>query len=346
TTYQVALTTPLRSWSVRHRYSDFTQLHDTLLQQFPQHPPPLPLPPKHFRIPLFSASALNPASLEARRIGLQSYLRAIAEDEDARWRETNEWKNFLDIPVARSIQGSAEAMSSRAWLEVHRRIQEGLQEVRAGLHRRDAYARRSEVAGARREGLEARSRLRHLGADLQGLESQLRVASEQSTILDGEARRRGDLLEELKGERRLLERLADVAAPLNRTSTPPAEERTGLLGDRSATLPPSSSSPSHSPFIGHTFSTRAFGRSPTAPETQETRGLDNAGIVQLQRGHMQQQDQAVQDLGSVVRRQLEIGKAIHGELELQNDMLDEMTEEVDRLGTKVRAARRQAERIQ
>jgi regulator of vacuolar morphogenesis len=73
--------------------------------------------------------------------------------------------------------------------------------------------------------------------------------------------------------------------------------------------------------------------------------LDNEGVVQLQRQLMQDQDLDVEELAKIVRRQREMGLAIHGELELQNEMLDRVDKDVDRVKGKIDIAKKRVSKI-
>jgi regulator of vacuolar morphogenesis len=81
------------------------------------------------------------------------------------------------------------------------------------------------------------------------------------------------------------------------------------------------------------------------PETDKMRELDNEGVLQLQKQLMQDQDLDVEELAKIVRRQKEMGLAIHGELELQNKMLKRVGEDVDRLGGKINVAKKRVGKI-
>ncbi|KAG0043574.1 hypothetical protein BGZ83_011259 [Gryganskiella cystojenkinii] len=98
TVFRIEVHAAVRSWSIWKRYSEFEQLHARFLELFPDHPPPLALPAKHW----WQTTMDNPELLEERRAGLESYLRAILADRDDRWRLTHDWSEFLAIPVGRS----------------------------------------------------------------------------------------------------------------------------------------------------------------------------------------------------------------------------------------------------
>ncbi|KAG0210889.1 hypothetical protein BGX33_004619 [Mortierella sp. NVP41] len=98
TVFKVEVHAAVRTWSVWKRYSEFEVLHTRFLELFPDHPPPQPLPTKHW----WQSTMDNPELLEERRAGLETYLRGILSHRDDRWRLTYEWNEFLAIPMGRS----------------------------------------------------------------------------------------------------------------------------------------------------------------------------------------------------------------------------------------------------
>ncbi|KAF9291870.1 hypothetical protein BGZ88_006697 [Linnemannia elongata] len=98
TVFKVEVHAAVRTWSVWKRYSEFETLNDRFLELFPDHPPPQPLPTKHW----WQSTMDNPELLEERRAGLETYLRGILSHRDDRWRLTHEWNEFLAVPVGRS----------------------------------------------------------------------------------------------------------------------------------------------------------------------------------------------------------------------------------------------------
>ncbi|KAG0030046.1 hypothetical protein BGZ81_003148 [Podila clonocystis] len=98
TVFRVEVHAAVRTWSVWKRYSEFETLHSRYLELFPDHPPPMPLPTKHW----WQSTMDNPDLLEERRAGLETYLRGILSHRDDRWRLTHEWNEFLAVPVGRS----------------------------------------------------------------------------------------------------------------------------------------------------------------------------------------------------------------------------------------------------
>ncbi|KAJ3019777.1 UNVERIFIED_CONTAM: hypothetical protein HDU68_010506 [Siphonaria sp. JEL0065] len=92
---------------------------------------------------------------------------------------------------------------------------------------------------------------------------------------------------------------------------------------------------------GNNSGRRAFGAQPK--ETEHTVGLDNQGIVQLQNNTMQEQDQMLGALSTVIQRQKLIGETMGNELDLQNQMLRELGEDVDRVGGNLKHAQKKVD---
>ncbi|KAJ2050615.1 hypothetical protein GGI08_005450 [Coemansia sp. S2] len=92
-------------------------------------------------------------------------------------------------------------------------------------------------------------------------------------------------------------------------------------------------------------SRRIFGNSNPPQETNQTRGLDSQGLLQLQTERMREQDLVAVEFSALLRRQREMGETIGNELDLQNQLLTELDQDMDRTGSKLAAARRQANKL-
>lgn len=130
---------------------------------------------------------------------------------------------------------------------------------------------------------------------------------------DGELRRRKDLLVNARKEKDGLEDLLNAMAAKGRIDNAVAsiEDKEALVGNGNTRKPARSG--------------RVLGK-----ETERTRELDNQGVLQLQRETMQDQDQGLEELRKIVARQKELGIAINGELQIQNDLLRLADEDADR----------------
>lgn len=115
--YAILVSLPVKSWFIFRRYSEFVNLHQNFLssQRF-DGPPPAALPPKHAVRTTYKAitglGGLMPKSeaergieqeqIRERKEGLEKYLRAILSSSDHRWRESDEFKEFIELPKGQS----------------------------------------------------------------------------------------------------------------------------------------------------------------------------------------------------------------------------------------------------
>ncbi|RFU27657.1 hypothetical protein B7463_g8688, partial [Scytalidium lignicola] len=358
TLYNITLRLPLRTFVIQKRYSEFVALHHGLVSLISD-PPPAPLPAKSW----FTSTASSPELTETRRVGLERYLRTIAEDPDRRWRETSLWRSFLNLPS--STNSSASFSSSRqdlmaanqratmsagqvaadpqVWLDLHREMKGQLHDARLFLGRRDgattAQAQYEAGANAKRCLVKAGGLLVNLDEGLKTLVEGEKgkgnaMSSSSGKLGEGEIRRRRDLLGSARVERDGLEKLALTLASKSHEGA--AESTRGAAAsqqDKNALFGASVSRPT--------------GRVLGAPvqETSKTRELDNEGVLQLQKQMMEDQDLDVEELGKIVRRQKEMGMAIHGELELQKDMLNRVDGDVDRIKGKIGVAKKRVGKL-
>ncbi|KAH8658835.1 hypothetical protein BGZ60DRAFT_382756 [Tricladium varicosporioides] len=357
TLYNITLRLPLRTFVVQKRYSDFATLHAALTSTISS-PPPAPLPSKSW----FTSTVKSEELTETRRKGLEEYLRAIAEGPDRRWRETSIWRGFLNLPsnsggssssarnelVAARNRGSLGGQAGQVagdpgiWLDLHREMKGQLHDARLFLGKRDGAG---TAQGQYEAGASAKKCLVKASGLLGNLEEGLKIMNEGEKrgtagaggLGAGELRRRKDLLGSARVERDGLEKLAvSLAVKSQSTSTNLNSNGSGAAAtqqDKSALFGPSVSRPPG----------RVLGA--PIPETDKTRELDNEGVLMLQKQLMQDQDMDVEELAKIVRRQKEMGLAIHGELELQNEMLKRVDVAVGRVKGKVDVARKRAANI-
>jgi regulator of vacuolar morphogenesis len=350
TLYNITLRLPLRTFVVQKRYSDFVSLHETLTSLIHE-PTPAPLPSKSW----FKSTASSPELTEARRVGLEKYLRSIAEIPDRRWRETSVWRTFLNLPSSSGSSSSARgelvaahqrglgsaagqvAADPQVWLDLHREMKGQLHDARLFLGRKDG----ATTAQAQYEaGANAKRCLVKAGALLGNLEEGLKILTEagkrggDAKLGDGELRRRRDLLGSAKVERDGLEKLAVNLAVKNQAADGNGKGGvTTTQQDKNALFGPGVSRPGG----------RVLGA--PVPETEKTRELDNEGVLQLQKQIMEDQDLNVEELAKVVRRQKQIGLAIREEVEEQNEMLQRVDEDADRVKKKIDIASKRAGKL-
>lgn len=349
---------------MQKRYSDFTDLHETITHQVGA-PPPEHLPGKHW----FKSTVSSPELTEDRRRALETYLRAIAESPDRRWRDTAAWRQFLTLPAtsggsagsSSGIEGkvpainlngsnSAAAEDPTTWTDLHREMKGHLHEARLQLARRDAASDSGGFAsggGAKHgssaaveAGAAAKRALVRAGSLLGALEGGLKTMGEMKRLGEGELRRRRDLLAAARLERDGLEKLSASLASARSGSGAGMSLREGApnSGDKATLLSGSGEAPSRARTGG-----RVLGA--PLPETERTRELGNTGVLQLQRTQMREQDEDVEELAKIIRRQREMGMAIKTEVEVQNEMLDQMDRDTDRLGAKMQVANKKARKL-
>ncbi|KAK4650040.1 hypothetical protein QC762_702920 [Podospora pseudocomata] len=358
TLYNITLRLPLRSLIVQKRYSEFEALHKNLHSLVGAYPPE-PLPEKSW---WRTSTANSPERTEERRAGLEKYLRAIAEPPDRRWRDTPVWRAFLGLPAGSSTQSGislegripaiglreanlAAASDPGTWLDLHRELKTSLHEARVALGRRDGATENSARVEA---GSAAKRALIKAGNLIGSLSDGLRVMKEDGGKLgEGELRRRRDLLAAARVERDGLDKLSSsfavagggVAAGVavgRHQGVASASERAALMGNNDG-------GPSSIGIVRTSTGRRVLGA--PLPETERTRELDNEGVLQLQRDTMQEQDQEVEALAKIIRRQKEMGLAINDEVNRHIDMLDRLNDDVDVVGRKLGVAKDRVKRL-
>ncbi|ORY95089.1 hypothetical protein BCR43DRAFT_495129 [Syncephalastrum racemosum] len=369
TVYRVEVHAAVRNWVVWKRYSDFSKLHQRLTSIFPKNPPPAPLPGKRF----FPSTFSDPAKIEERRRGLEDYLRGILSSRDDRWRQTDVWKEFLSIPTGRPLDPSA-LYTSETWLDEYNEMTNTARDIRSLINKRSTHVARNEISASHNCTVHAKKLLMTLSARLSNLEQGLGLlaggvsyASEGQVMSDGELRRRQDMVSTLKDEKDALFVLVSTGRPEQDLLYSQAESAAiskRHAGDRKALLDSSTHSSSSEkekdattratshpnqqyqqqkrqsiqPRRGRAFGTAAAKNMVT--ETEQTRGLDNEGLMQHQQQIMADQDDQVEHFNAILARQKQLGIAIGDELETQNQVLDELDNDVGRTHTKLKFAKK------
>lgn len=141
---------------------------------------------------------------------------------------------------------------------------------------------------------------------------------------DGELRRRKDLVSAAKKDKEGLESLLTAMTTKSKLDNAVAtiSDKQQLVGSKP----------------------RAGGRV-LGKETDETRELGNAGVLQLQKQKMAEQDLDVDELRKIVQRQKELGVQINEELEVQNEMLRMVDDDATRVKDKIDIARKRVSKI-
>ncbi|KAF2837968.1 hypothetical protein M501DRAFT_1006453 [Patellaria atrata CBS 101060] len=341
TAYTVQLVTPLRTTTLQKRYSDFVNLNSALASETGSSPP-TQLPSKTWSILPFASGGTvgNPEKVEERREGLEKYLRGILTAGDKKWRNSLAWRQFLgvDDPLSSAAAGAARGASKdisreldpSSWLDAHREVKAELHTARQFLNKREQAtnpsAQHEASAGAKKCLVKS-------ATIIQGMEQALRKFESKDysgeKLGEREIRRRKDLVGAVRKEREGLDGILNAIAVKSAVAaaTQQVQEResdnTGFYGNSSK---------------------RVLG-GPSVPETEQTRELDNQGLLMLQKDIMQAQDMDVELLGKTVRRMKELGIAINEELAMQAEMLDLLDEDVDRVATKVDIAKKRIGKI-
>lgn len=335
TLYNITLRLPLRSFTLQKRYSDFTALHSALTSQAGA-APPASLPSKSW----FTRTTSSPELTEERRKGLETYLIAINESDDERWRNTSAWRTFLNLPSNTTSRSNTSTLRSAlngpggsqpitdpvVWLDHHRDLKAQLHDARLHLTRRD----QASTAQAQHEAsTQAKKFLVRAGTMIQTLDTGLQNLSSASSwgtprLGEGELRRRHDLLSSAKREKEGLENLLSAMAAKSAVDKTVADK-----SDSTALYGPAK------PASG-----RVLGK-----ESDKTRALGNQGVLQLQKQMMQEQDEDVMVLARAVARQKELGWQIQEELVVQNEMLGMLDEDVTRVQGKMDVARKRIGKI-
>jgi regulator of vacuolar morphogenesis len=357
TVYKIEISGEVRSWTLFKRYSDFDSFHRAICNLCPDHPPPIPLPPKrYFTFPSFAASlSSGPSSsefIDERKAGLEKYLRAILDDASEVIRNTREWRAFLNIPESRPSATKLKHTSS-SWLDDFRRSRQLLAETRE-LYKKASEEYAKDFASSRSLISQAKKHLATLTVNVHHLEQYIEeihkrfdnttnsdVTKEEISLT--EFYRRQSILKSLKQEKESVSNevhlFGQPCSPTIPRSFSPAtssskssstSERTQLLTTTHTVI---------------ATGRRAFGVSTPPVETAETRALDNQGLVHMQRDMMKDQDQYLDKLFETIARQKEIAGTISQELDIQNDLLVHLDHEVNNTQGKLKVTEKKISRI-
>ena len=331
TVYRIDIQAHVRSWQMWRRYSEFDDLHGELTKEVGA-APPCALPPKHKFSILRSKTDVK--ILEERRTGLEAYLRAIVGAKDGRWRDTYAFRTFLGVPVGRqgTLDGAPAQVTAATWLDEHAELQARLRDVWADINKRDALADRGDVPGAHRSNVAAKAQLAGVLARIGALARGLQALG-TGGMSEGELQRRTDMVARLQDDCEKLGRVVTVARQM-------ANRAAGVSGATVGAAVPASENDREA-LLGAAArpARRVFGAPPK--ETEVTRPLDNVGLLSMQQTQIKQQDNQLSQLTTILQRQRQLGEAIGSEIALQIEMLDDLSNEVDNVGSKLHAANRQ-----
>ncbi|KAJ2551541.1 hypothetical protein EV175_003651 [Coemansia sp. RSA 1933] len=281
-----------------------------------------------------------------------------------------------------SINSEAGWTTPASWLNDQRDAEQLIRDVRQSIVRRENALARNEVSVSHQSLVQAKSQLADLGRALKLLEQGLEAT--KPSLTSGELLRRQDILMQRNEERANLSRIvlgsghvssnsdrtsllngATLGSSRNNNTRVIGRAGNGTAGSASGSTYslPGTTAPLHSQGVAQQQnlrsnstseltgprqaprSRRIFGNTNPPQETTETRGLDNQGLLQMQTRRMDEQDQAATQLSDLLRRQREMGMAIGNELDLQNQLLGELDQDMDRTNSKLGSARRQINKL-
>lgn len=349
--YKITVTGGVRSWNIWHRYSEFASLHNDLLLHTGSEPPAA-LPSKR-RLSLLTTMGVSSddSIVEERRTGLETYLRSILSAKESKWRDHFVFKEFLGIPVGKSDPGATSAneslgqFTSSAWLDEYSDLQTLMRDIRSDINKRDSLSTPSspDIAGSHNANVQAKKKLAAVLARLEPLTKGLQDLA-LAGMREGEVQRRGDMVARLQDECNLLGKMVVAARQPGASLRAASGVGSGSGGtmasnaDRAALLGGAAKGSSRPV-------TRVFGQKAPPQETDQTRPLDDVGLVQLQQVQMDQQDQQLTQLSALLQRQKHLGLAISAEIEQQNEMLDQLASDMDGTAAKMGAANKQIRRL-
>ncbi|KAG8858390.1 hypothetical protein FRB96_005275 [Tulasnella sp. 330] len=344
TVYRIEVQGPIRTWQVWRRYSEFDDLH-TELASSTGAPPPTSLPGKH----TFSIlGRFNEAAIvEERTRGLELWLRAIVGNKDSKWRDALAFRDFLMMPAVTatsSSTGTATTASSApaqftssSWLDEHSELQSLIRDIRSDVNKRNALSDAGDISSSHQSNVGAKKKLSTLLTRIGGLAKGLDDLG-AAGMSEGEKQRRGDMIARLQDECEKLGKMVIASRQSTRpfSSNSAAQQSPASQADREALLGGARSG-------GKAPVTRVFGAA--ALETDKTRPLDDAGLVQLQQTEVDNQDAQLSQLSTILQRQKQIGVAIGSEIAEQIEILDRLSNDVDTVGGKLAGAKKQLNKL-
>ena len=279
------------------------------------------------------------AVLEERKRGLEVYLRAILSSREDCWRDSFAFRDFLGVPQVKTGEvGAPSEFTSASWLDEHMDLQARVRDIRADVNKRDALSERGDVSSAHSTNVHAKKKLvavlNRLGSLTDGL-----GALASRGLSEGELQRRTDMLARLQDDCEKLSKMVSVARNPSRPGL-----GSGSVGGTSPAAPAARAA-----LLGPVPDrpvARVFGEAAVkAEETEQTRPLDNQGLLQLQQVQMDQQDSHLSQLSAILVRQKQLGLAISNEISEQNELLDDLNDEVTHVGRKLTKAKKDLNRL-
>jgi regulator of vacuolar morphogenesis len=251
----------------------------------------------------------------------------------------------MGIPIGRQSGGdgaSASDFTSSSWLDEHMELQSRIRDIRADLNKRDAFHDKGDVVSAHSTNVHAKKQLANAMTRVGTLASALQSLAMKG-LSQGEIQRRSDMIARLQDDCEKLSKMS-VAARLPTRALGSAmigNQRPASESDQAALFNTGTGTATSRP-VARVFGSAAV---PKPQETEQTRPLDDQGLLMLQQEQMRQQDSQLSDLSAILLRQKQLGMAIGQEIGEQIDMIDDLSNNVDRVGGKLSSAKRQLNRV-
>ncbi|CAH7671483.1 hypothetical protein BY996DRAFT_6429786 [Phakopsora pachyrhizi] len=368
--YTIEVSTKLRSFEVRRRYSEFEELwnelktglgSDLARRWLPA------LPPKTTTLMGYFTGSnkilAQPEKLAERQAGLERWLKTILVHKELKGHTARNKKlmEFLELDLASKSAGPSDSneahpitFTSQTWLTDYNETRSSIQEIYDIVSRRDESLQKntldsksSTAIEVNRINLDAKKLLASVNSRVGSLADGLQQLSKpkdskgKAALTDGEVSRRAKLISSLQDDCERLGKMTVLArsdlgagfhqgskAILSDSSSRDRLELLGRLNGRPTTRVLGSPS-------------GLAGDSPPQ-ETSETRQLNNRQLMETQLNETitKAQDSKLRSLTKVLLRQKRIGLMINQELLEQNEILDELTSNVDVTSNKLKEARK------
>ncbi|KAK4047755.1 hypothetical protein OIO90_006054 [Microbotryomycetes sp. JL221] len=333
-----------------HRFNDFLQLEKDLCQSLGQTKSPgfHHLPSKQIWsslktwLPLCSAQSddefipiqhddnntpqvkqikgLNQQDLIQRRFQLETYLKKLITDKDVRWSNCQPLKTFL---LSRSVQDDDDEeeethdWTKQGWINKTKQVEQDVQKLKTLLNERDQLV------------LNKSTQIHKLN---QTIKQQLVELINSTDVLNQGLKQliqKGLIEIEIERNSKSLENLQNQIQQLGQRVN--NNQRNGTLSQPTRVLGTLSSSSSSS--------------QPLAIETQQTRPLDNQGLLQFEQEQIMNQDSKLELLTTTLRKQRLLGQLINQELQEQDEMLNSIEQSTNKLDKDLRNASKQIKKL-
>ncbi|TMS23531.1 Syntaxin-8, partial [Larimichthys crocea] len=216
--------------------------------------------------------------------------------------------------------GNLDKMSQDAWLQNYDATCRLAQEIAENIHERSRQQRTG--GNPAKINMTLRASLQKLKQNISQLKDGLLRASSTRRIMQSEADRRQNLIDDL------LTREKQLNATFKGDSTEPGPSRSTLMADGGG-------------------ASRGVAANPwLVNETDETRGLDFGEIKQQQQRIIEAQDAGLDALAAVISRQKIMGQEIGNELDEQNEIIDDLAHLVDKTDDRIRNETRRVKLVE